>query len=96
MARKSAIGVFGGASSLVCRHSSSSGVRRISGVWYGDRWEYLGGKHNNNNNKCKYKNINNNKYKNSNNDKKKNTVDTLKNYGTNSTFYLPPFKYLGG
>lgn len=32
-ARKSAMGVLGGASSLVCRHSSVSGVRSISGVW---------------------------------------------------------------
>ena len=31
--RKSAMGVFGGASSFVWRHNSIRGVRRISGVW---------------------------------------------------------------
>ena len=37
--RKSAMGVLGGASSFVCKHSSISGVRRISGVWNADRLE---------------------------------------------------------
>ena len=39
--RKSAIGVFGGASSFVCKHNSMRGVLRISGTWNWQKFLYL-------------------------------------------------------
>lgn len=33
LAKKSAIGAFGGANNLACRQSSCIGVRKISGTW---------------------------------------------------------------